>query len=198
MVEKNELYDKKLNKNYGTVQKKEILVAEGNLKLAKEFTSNTVNFSKSLKKELNEHTASDKEIKKKNTTSIKELNTKHNVHLKDIGSREKDFQKDYENDLQSSLDKFEADNKKLNDLVVVLNKDNEKTIKDTLVQYEKDIENSELEKVKIVELAEKEMKILFAALKDTQDKYESLVVNLNEKRDEKTEKLNTTSTKKKN
>ncbi len=196
MVQKNEMFEKKLKKNYGTVQEKEISVAENNLKLAKEFSTSTVNFSKTLKQEMNKHITRDKEIKKISVTNIKELNTKHSAHLKEIDNQVKNNQLAYQNDLLHSLEKYDADNLKLNNLLKALNKDNEKTIKETLMQYEKDVENSELEKVNISESAEKEIKNLLSTLKDAQDKYESLVAKLNEKTAAKLEKTNVTATKK--
>ena len=95
MVEKNDVFEKKLNKNYGAVQKKEISVAEGNIKMAKEFTTNTANFSKELKKELSNHITLDKDIDKRHTASVKELNAKHTSHLKEVVSRDEKFNKEF-------------------------------------------------------------------------------------------------------
>ena len=196
MVQKNEMFEKKLKKNYGTVQEKEIYIADNNLKLAKEFSTSTVNFSKTLKQEMNEHITQDKDVKNTFVSNIKELKTKYASHLKDLETQDKNFQEGYKKDLAKNLEKYEAENIKLNDLVVALNNDNEKAIKDMLLQYEKDVENSELEKVKISESAEKDIKNLLSVLKDAQDKYESLVVNLNDKNTAKLEKLNVTANKK--
>ena len=189
MAEKNDIFDKKLNKNYGVVQKKEILVAESNVKMVKEFSSKTTELSRKIKQELKDHKLLDKEIKANHDNDLKELNKNHKNHLSDIDSRVKGFNTENQTNLHSSLDKFENEINKISNLTEELNSKNEKLIDDTMKNYSKDVENSETETNSINEKADKEMKNLLTALKDTQEKYETFVVNLNEKRDDKLEKM---------
>ena len=196
MVEKNEMFEKTLNKNYGTVQKKEIKVAELKGKLAKDFSSNTASATKTLNKELKSHQTLDKGIKTKYIGNLKELKANHLTHKKDIDSRVKHFEVEYQKELKSSAIKFDAANKVLNDLVADLNKNNEVLTKDVNDKFVKDIATSEKEKVNIETKGEKDVSNLVAELKETQEKYETLVVTLNEKRDTKAEKLNAALVKK--
>ena len=196
MVEKNEMFEKTLNKNYGTVQKKEIKLAELKGKFAKDFSSNTASSIKTLNKELKSHQTLDKGIKTKYIGNLKELKTNHLTHKKDIDSRVKHFNLEYQKELKNSAMKFDATNKVLNDLVAEANTNNEKLIKDINDKFVKDIAASEKEKVNIEVKGEKDVSNLVSELKETQEKYETLVVTLNEKRDSKAEKLNAALVKK--
>lgn len=190
MPEKNDVLEKALNRNYSKVQKEEIKVINGNTKLAKDFSTNTVNLLKTLNTEMKEHTKLDKEIKTKYEKSLKELNDKHLTHTKDIEKRVKAFEVEYQNNLKVTLDKYNFNNKELDKMVEQVNAENVKLIATVLTQYETDIASSEAKKVQIEENGEKDVNQLLSNLKDTQDKHEALVANLNEKRDDKKEKLN--------
>ncbi len=196
MVQKNEMLEKTINKNYGVVQKKENELAESIIKMTKDFSTNTNNYNKTLKQELKIHIGLDSEIKKKYVTKLKEINSNDVSHLKDIESRIKDFQLVHQKELKESLDKLNKENAKLNNNTELLKKEHEKQIFDIDTKHNNDIENSENEKNQINVNADKDINNLQSNLKETQDKYETLVVSFNEKRDAKLEKLKVTSAKK--
>jgi len=189
MVDKNELFEKSLHKNYGTVQKKENAIAELNVKLAKEFSSNTMGLTKTLNKEMKSHQVSDKEIKNKYKEKLKEIKINNAAAIKDIESRIKKLDIEYKNTLIIKLDKQNNPLQTLDDILAELNTNNEKLINDINKQYKREIATNEKEKLKIIKQGEKDILSLVNELKETQEKYESLVVDLNEKREASAEKL---------
>ena len=189
MVDKNELFEKSLHKNYGTVQKKENAIAELNVKLAKEFSSNTMGLTKTLNKEMKSHQVSDKEIKNKYKEKLKEIKINNAAAIKDIENRIKKLDIEYKNTLIIKLDKQNNPLQTLDDILAELNTNNEKLINDINKQYKREIATNEKEKLKIIKQGEKDILSLVNELKETQEKYESLVVDLNEKREASAEKL---------
>lgn len=196
MAENNQVFEKKLSKNYGTVQKEEIKVTDNNTKLGKDFIKNTVNLSKTLSSEMKEHTNLDKEIKSKYVLSLKEIKANHLTHTKEVDSRAKSFDVEYQKKLKVNLEKYNVANKELDKLIEQINSENAKLTEQINAQCTADIASSEALKVQIEENSEKEINQLLSTLKDTQDKHETLVVNLNEKKAVKLEKLKATSDKK--
>lgn len=196
MAEKNDIFDKKLNLNYGVVQKKEIFVSESNVKRVKEFSSKTMELSKKIKQELKNHTSLDKQIKTKHDKDLIELNKNHKNHLLDIDSKVTGLNTEHQTNLQSSLDKFESEINKTIKLSEELKINNEKLIDNTLKSYNKDIKNCEIKISSINEKADKDINNLIVTLKVEQEKYETFVVNLNEKRNDKLEKVKTACNKK--
>ena len=193
MVDKIDAFEKTLNKNYGTVQKKEIMVSDSNVESGKNFTSYTVNISKTLKQEMKNHLVLDKEIKAKHSKSLKELHSKYLTHIEGVDSKNKAFNMQYEKVLKVSFSKFTKANEELQTRIEEINNENDQQIITIDNQYNKDVEASEQDKVKINSLAEKSISNLLSTLKDEQSKYETLVVKLNEKRDTKTDKLKSAS-----
>ncbi len=189
MVDKNELFEKSLHKNYGTVQKKENAIAELNVKLAKEFSSNTMGLTKTLNKEMKSHQVRDKEIKNKYKEKLKEIKINNAAAIKDIENRIKKLDIEYKNTLIIKLDKQNNPLQTLDDILAELNTNNEKLINDINKQYKREIATNEKEKLKIIKQGEKDILSLVNELKETQEKYESLVVDLNEKREASAEKL---------
>ena len=107
MPEKKDVFENKLNRNYGAVQKKELLVANNNIKLVKEFSSNTADLSKKLKQEMKDHTTADKDIIANHNKFLKELTKNHTDHLKGIDLRVKGFNTERQANLKSSINKFD-------------------------------------------------------------------------------------------
>ncbi len=196
MPEKNIELDKLLNKNYGEVIREEIKTKDKLKSISKEFQTSTNNLDKTLKKEIKQHTALDKDIKARFAANLKEIKANYNNHLKDIESRVKGIEKDYQDHLIDATKKFEDEINRLNDLVEEIKSENEKLILEVNNKYNSDIKDSEKEKTSIIKIAEKNLSSLLSALKDAQDKYEVKVVDLNEKRDRKVEKLNAAFAKK--
>jgi len=196
MADKTEKTEKNLNKNYGAVQKKENSLADLKVNLAKEFAANTTGLQKTLNKEMKTHEAFDKAIKAKYKGILKEINANHLTHKTDIDLRVKSFELLHQEELKNSASKFVNSNIELDKLITAINKEYAKLVKDVNTQNDKDLLAIEKEKARLVKQGEEDIAKLLANLKDTQDKYENLVSNLNEKRDLKAEKLNTALAKK--
>jgi len=126
MVEKKEVVIKLLNKNYGSVQDKENKVAELNDKLAKDFSSNALEISKILKKELRDQKTLDKDVQTKYAKLLKELKAEHATHLKDIDSKHKQFNDDYQKALKLSSEKHASNVLIIENLIVEIKENNEK------------------------------------------------------------------------
>ncbi len=196
MVEKKEDVIKLLNKNYGTVQDKENKVVELNQKLAKDFSSNTLKIKKELTKELKSQDALNKKINAEHAKKLKGLRDEHKALLEDLVARRKAVEQIYEKELASSQEKHDALIVVINDQIAEIKAANQKLIKEVANQYDKDVKTSEKAKVQIEHDGEKAIAKLVSELKETQEKYESLVVSLNEKNEAQAKKLADTANKK--
>ena len=196
MDEKNIEFEKELNRKYGKVQIEENKFKEHLVKKEKKFLGDTKKISTEYKKDLKTHADFDKEITNKFKDSLKVIKENHLNLLKDIQKRISGLEKDNKKALEVATKEYEGETTRLNELLVTLNSDLEKLNEDVLKAYNKDLSKSEARKVSLVEQSVMDINNLLTQLKEAQENYEILVSKLNEKRDEKQEKLQASNVKK--
>lgn len=192
----SEIVEKKLNKNYGAVQKTEVKYNESIEKIETQHEKVMKQLATTLKSETKQYKDLEKEVKAEHKALLKKIKDEYKEATKAVADKVKEANNLYKAEIKAADELNVKTVTKIKGLIEKANNDAVKLNEKVQKQYNKDVEDNDKEQASIQANFEEDTQKENDKFQAKKEKYEEKVQTLNEKRDNKTAKLKETSEKK--